>query len=143
MQTQQMAHAQITIPADSIDLLTALVDRLGGQVLHNTLPGLPCDPMPNIERGGKMLKALRQRTGFTQKDVAGALGIPQSHISEFERGKRNIPCKHAQKLAGLLHTLPSHFMKPNSETIQAMNELENGKGQHFTSAEKLFDDLEI
>ncbi len=143
MQTQQMAHAQITIPADSMDLLTALVNKLGGQVLRDTLPGLPCDPMPNMERGGKMLKALRQRAGFTQKDVAGALGIPQSHISEYERGNRNIPRKHAQKLAVLLHTLPSHFMKPNSETLQAMKELESGRGQHFTSAEKLFADLEI
>lgn len=143
MQSQQMAHAQITIPSDSMDLLTALVNRLGGEVLYNNRSLSPCDPLPGIERGGKMLKALRQRSGLTQKAVAGALGIPQSHISEFERGKRAIPCKHAQKLAVLMRTLPSHFMKPSSETIEAMNELENGRGQYFTSAEKLFDSLDI
>ena len=143
MQTQQMAHAQIAIPSDNLELLTSLVNKLGGKVFQEMYPSLPCDPMPNVERGGSMLKVLRHRAGLTQNEVAITLKIPQSHISEFERDKRNIPLKHARKLAVLLNTLPSHFMKPNSETLDAMAELEKNQGQRFASAEKFFNDLGI
>ena len=142
MQTQQMTHAQIAIPADCLALVTALVTRLGGQVIDKEGLTTPC-PMPEIERGGKMLKALRQRSGLTQKDVATALTIPQSHISEFEKNKRNIPYKHAQKLAALLNSIPSHFMTPNEETLAAMNEAGQDKGKHIFSVQELFTDLGI
>jgi len=143
MQTQKMAHTQISIPVDNLELLTALVKKLGGRVSHGTYLDPLCNPMPDVERGGKMLKSLRRRAGLTQSEVAKALGIPQSHVSEFERYKRNIPYKHAQTLAELLHTLPSHFMYPNSETLEAMSELGKGKGQRLKSAEELFENLDI
>ena len=142
MQTQQMAHAQIAVPADCLALVVALVTRLGGQVES----GASLDaffPMPDMERGGKMLKGLRQRAGLTQKELANALGLPQSHISEFEKDKRNIPYKHAQKLALLLKSLPGHFMKPNNETLEAMRELDEGKGIRAISSQELFSDLGI
>lgn len=143
METQQIARAQISIPADNLELLTALVNKLGGEVSHGIHLDPLCNPMSDVERGGSMLKSLRHRAGLTQKEVAKALGIPQSHVSEFERYKRNIPYKHAKTLAELLHTLPGHFMKPNSETLEAMSELGKGKGRRFKSAEKLFDNLDI
>ncbi|MDD2219850.1 MAG: helix-turn-helix transcriptional regulator [Desulfoplanes sp.] len=143
MQTQNMTHAQIAIPADNLALITDLITKLGGQVMNYSCPYPSCNPMPEVERGGKMLKELRHRAGLTQKKVASTLGIPQSHISEFERNKRNIPYKHAQKLATLLHTIPSHFMMPNNETREAMDELGKGKGERCVSVEKLFDSLEI
>ena len=142
MQTQHMAHAHIAVPADRLALVAALVTRLGGQVESGAdLDG--CFPMPEMERGGKMLKGLRQRAGLTQKEIARALGLPQSHISEFEKDKRNIPYKHAQKLARLLQSLPGHFMKPNDETLEAMQELDEGKGIRALSSQELFSDLGI
>ena len=63
------------------------------------------------------------------------MGLPQSHVSEFEKARRAIPYKHAQKLAELLHSIPSHFMMPNAETIAAMN----GAGQ---DGRKTYDTLE-
>lgn len=143
MQTQQMTHAQIAIPADCFALVTDLVTRLGGQVFDEEGLAVSCRPMPELGRGGKMLKGLRQRANLTQKDVAVALGIPQSHISEFEKDKRSIPYKHAQKLATLLHSIPSHFMTPNAETLAAMGEAGEGKGKQCSSAQELFADLGI
>ncbi|WP_045213795.1 helix-turn-helix domain-containing protein [Desulfonatronovibrio magnus] len=143
MQAQKMAHTQVSIPVDNLELLTALVNKLGGQVSRGIHLDSFCDPMPNVERGGNMLKALRRRACLTQNEVAKDLGIPQSHISEFERDKRNIPYKHALKLAKLMNTLPGHFMKPNSETLEAISELGKGKGERFNSAEKLFENLDI
>ena len=122
-------------------MVTDLVSRLGGHVAGaeacSTLP------MPELERGGKMLKGLRQRAGLTQKEVADAIGVPQSHISEYEKNKRAIPYKHAEPLAQLLRAIPSHFMTPNAETLAAMKEAAGQGAERFASAEALFEDLGI
>lgn len=143
MLTQNMTQAHILVPTDNLSLITDLVLKLGGHVVNHSTPDGAQAPMPELERGGKMLKGLRQRAGFTQAEIAKALGIPQSHISEFERDKRSIPFKHARKLAELLQTIPSHFMQPNAETRAAMTELEAGNGHRCASAEELFQHLEI
>ena len=143
MQTQRMIHAKMTIPNDSLELIVELVKKLGGKVESDFISESKSKPMPEVERGGKMLKALRYRAGLTQNEIAEHLGVPQSHISEFERDKRGIPYKHAQKLAALMRTFPSHFMRPNEDTQAAMAELGDGKGRSFASTEELFKDLGI
>ena len=143
MQAQKMTHAHIAVPPDCLGLLTELITKLGGQVMSESSADLNADPIPSLERGGKMLKGLRQRAGLTQKQVAEALGIPQSHISEFERDRRNIPYKHAQTLATLFHAVPSCFMRPNDETLEAMDELGAGKGVRSGTKEELFENLGI
>lgn len=143
MQAHKMTHAHIAVPPDCLGLLTELVTKLGGQVMSESSVDLNADPIPSLERGGKMLKGLRQRAGLTQKQVADALVIPQSHISEFERDRRNIPYKHAQTLATLFHAVPSYFMRPNDETLEAMDELGAGKGVRSGTKEELFENLGI
>jgi DNA-damage-inducible protein J len=39
--------------------------------------------------------------------------------------------------------LPFSVQAPNATTVQAMKELDEGKGKRFDSAEELFQDLEI
>ena len=39
--------------------------------------------------------------------------------------------------------LPFIVQVPNATTVEAMQELDDGKGQRFNSAEELFPDLEI
>ena len=140
-QNQVMSQAKIVVPADSMPILINLITHLGGHI--ETGIDLDSNPWPALDRGGKMLRGLRQRAGLTQKEVADTLGLPQSHISEFEKDKRNIPYKHAQKLARLLHSLPSHFMKPNVATLESIRELGEGKGKRNKSAGDLFTDLGI
>lgn len=41
-------------------------------------------------RFGKRLKALRKTKGWTQVQMADALGIDRSYISDMERGKKNV-----------------------------------------------------
>lgn len=139
----EIANAHVQIPADCLPLLAELVTRLGGKVMDSGGESFPVLPMPEVERGGKMLKALRQRAGMTQKALADAIGVPQSHISDFEKNRRAVPYKHAQRLAGVLHSIPSHFMTPNAETIASMREGDKGKGKQFSSAQELFQDLGI
>jgi DNA-binding transcriptional regulator YiaG len=143
MNTQEQIHARIAVPADCLPLVAELVSRLGGNVTSDAEDGSPAYPMPEKERGGRMLRALRLRAGMTQKGLASALGLPQSHISEFERNRRAIPYKHAQKLAGLLNGIPSHFMTPNAETIAAMNGAGEDGRQTYDSPDAMYKDLGI
>ncbi len=48
------------------------------------------------------LRAYRTRQGLTQKQLSGATGIPQRHISEMENGKRGIGKERARLLAEAL-----------------------------------------
>jgi DNA-binding XRE family transcriptional regulator len=41
-------------------------------------------------RFGRRLRALRKAKGWTQVQMADALGIDRSYISDMERGKKNI-----------------------------------------------------
>lgn len=45
------------------------------------------------------LKDLREDKDLVQKEVADVLGIDQRVYSNYETGKREIPCRHVIKLA--------------------------------------------
>jgi len=105
-----MTEARIAIPVDNFDLVAALVTRLGGQIMDETGDAVIIPPIPESERLGRMLKGLRLREGLTQKELAKALGVPQSHISAYEKNKRPIPTAKAEQLGMLLHTVPGHFL---------------------------------
>lgn len=109
MDTTLVTHARITVPADCFELVSALIQRLGGQIADDEDDVVTVPPMPESERVGRMLKGLRLREGMTQAGLAEAIGVPQSHISEYERNKRPIPAEKADRLAELLHTVPGHF----------------------------------
>jgi putative transcriptional regulator len=48
------------------------------------------------------LKELRKQRGFTQHQLADALGLKQRTVSSYERGERHPSPKTAQKIAALL-----------------------------------------
>ncbi len=52
--------------------------------------------------GGIALRGARKREVLTQKQLAGLLGISQTHISEMEHGKRPIGKEMAKRLARVL-----------------------------------------
>ena len=66
-------------------------------------------PMAANERPGKMLKGLRLREELTQAQLAKAIGVPQGHISAYEKNARPIPREKAAKLAEVLHSVPENF----------------------------------
>jgi transcriptional regulator with XRE-family HTH domain len=50
---------------------------------------------------GSELKALRERSGFTQSNIAKYLKVDQSLISKFETGERTLSADMLEKLAVL------------------------------------------
>jgi transcriptional regulator with XRE-family HTH domain len=109
MPTNRQAHVHISIPADCLPLVAELVARLGGVMADAGAKASPAAPQPEAVQGGKTLRALRQRAGMTQQALADAIGLPQSHISEFEQNRRAVPYKHARKLAEALRLVPDRL----------------------------------
>ena len=112
MSTALVTTARIAVPADTFDLVAALIDRLGGKVTEDSdSENITVPPMPEKERVGRMLKGLRLRAELSQQQLADAIGVPQSHISEYELNRRSIPAAKAEELARVLSTVPTHFQR--------------------------------
>ncbi len=110
MTVQLITNANLSIPAENFELIAALVARLGGSLELQNGGLITAEPMPESERPGRMLKGLRLRAEMTQKEVAAAIKVPQSHVSEYEKNKRRIPEGKARELARLLKSAPSNFL---------------------------------
>jgi len=109
MTHQGLMTAQLTIPAENLEVVAALVAKLGGElIVDDEVVTVP--PMPEEERPGRMLRGLRLRAELTQKELAEAIGVPQSHVSEYEKNKRTIPRGKAKALAKVLKTVPANFL---------------------------------
>ena len=67
---------------------------------------------------GNNLKAIREKLGFSQKDLANAVAISRSTIAHFESGKRMIPIKHLPELASFLGIKPNDLLEENPENIK-------------------------
>ena len=103
-------------------MIAALVAKLGGSLELKDGDITTAEPMPEHERPGRMLKGLRLRAEMTQKEVAAAINVPQSHISEYEKNKRRIPEGKAKELAKLLKSVPSNFL-PIDEVLSGIDKI--------------------
>ena len=62
---------------------------------------------------GLMLKILRKKHGFSQKELAEQTGLAQSTISGLENGRLNIEIERAKILAGVLKVHPGVLAFPD------------------------------
>jgi len=62
-----------------------------------------------VNRTGNLLEAGRLKAGLSQKQLAAAVGIRQTMVSEFETGKRRITDAMAHRLAGALKIKPERL----------------------------------
>lgn len=78
------------------------------------------------------IKALRERKGFTQDDLAERLGMNRANISNYERGIiTNIPADVLQKMADLFDTTTDYLLgrtdDPSPFALTAKNERDIAK----------------
>jgi transcriptional regulator with XRE-family HTH domain len=52
---------------------------------------------------GRRIRALRDRKGWTQEQLAEVADIQRTYLAEVELGKRNPSLKHLHKLAKAFH----------------------------------------
>ena len=64
-----------------------------------------------VNRSGNLLEAARLKAGLSQKQLADAIGIRQTMISEYENGRRQITGNMAERLAKELKIKPERLIK--------------------------------
>ena len=62
------------------------------------------------QRLGTRLRDARNYLGFKQEDVANALGVPRTALSDIEAGQRKVEAIELQHLAKLYRQPVSHFL---------------------------------
>ena len=113
MSAETMERAYLELPSESLRIVADLVKKLGGRMYSTTTEDEKIyvePPMPEYDRVASMLRGLRLRAGLKQKELAEMIGVPQSHISDYEKNKRRIPPQKSDKLAEVLETVASHFL---------------------------------
>ncbi|MBU1671328.1 MAG: helix-turn-helix domain-containing protein [Actinobacteria bacterium] len=60
---------------------------------------------------GKRIQKAREEAGLSQEELASALGITQSALSNYELGKRRLYLANLEQLAGVLERPLGYFME--------------------------------
>ena len=66
------------------------------------------------QRLGIRLREARNYLGFKQEEVASALGIPRTALSDIESGQRKVDAIELQRLAKLYRQDVSYFLDENA-----------------------------
>jgi transcriptional regulator with XRE-family HTH domain len=74
---------------------------------------VPVRPSPEelVRWFGENLKDARERAGLRQVDVAEATGIPQTDVSQMERGIRNCTLQTIARLATAIDVDPQKLLR--------------------------------
>lgn len=100
---EKTVHIHVVGPAENMDKAYADLKALGFEDAGESVPWRESFmEYPEENLPGVVLSGLRYREGLTQKQLAEKTGIPQSNISEMERGKRTIGKERAKRLASAL-----------------------------------------
>jgi transcriptional regulator with XRE-family HTH domain len=75
---------------------------------------------------GKRIQKAREQSGMSQEELASALGITQSALSNYELGKRRLYLANLEQLAKVLGRPLSYFMEEEKPSSGA------GKSKHGT-----------
>ncbi|HLR79490.1 MAG TPA: helix-turn-helix transcriptional regulator [Bacillota bacterium] len=67
------------------------------------------------ERIGRRIKAFRKLKGYTQIELAKALGVPISHLGEVERGTRVASGEFINKIAKKLDINREEIIWPKED----------------------------
>ncbi len=69
----------------------------------------------NLKSIGEQIKALREKTGFSQSQIADFLDLDQSYISKIENGERSISVDLLEKIASLFGCNIGYFTNKDSD----------------------------
>ncbi|MGN1183459.1 MAG: helix-turn-helix domain-containing protein [Faecalibacillus sp.] len=78
---------------------------------------------------GKQLKELREERNLSLKDVADALHMAKSTISEYENNNIDPPTSRLMSLLDFYNVEPIHFLKTGEQYINISKYSENGKNK--------------
>lgn len=82
---------------DADDLAIGLARKADLAAGRDTV--LPPEVSARVHRGDSRLKAIRKWRGLGQVELAEAAGIAQGHLSDIEKGRRNLTADLAGRMA--------------------------------------------
>lgn len=65
---------------------------------------------PDKQLIANRIRKAREQAGYTQTDMADALGMSQANINKLEAGKGNLTLSNLFKIAGLFDLSPVYFL---------------------------------
>ena len=74
---------------------------------------------PEMVRVGRTLFTLRERYGYTQKELADAVDISRAYISLIESGAKPLQDRLLAKVAAALEITPLAIKRPDNEMLVA------------------------
>ncbi|HAJ79532.1 MAG TPA: hypothetical protein DCO75_07135 [Fibrobacteres bacterium] len=111
-------HIEISINGEGTK---EAVEWLARKFRLNVISGNDSDDKINIEetdfykemelnRAGNLLEAARIKADFSQKQLAEAVGIRQTMVTEFENGRRRITKSMSERFAKVLEVKSERFL---------------------------------
>lgn len=91
--------------------------------MHLTMPRksrLKLAPLGLPEPFGQRLARLRKERGFTQNELAGRIGLTQTLVSDYERGKLRLNAEMVVRFARALSTSADVLLGLGAETAPAL-----------------------
>jgi transcriptional regulator with XRE-family HTH domain len=73
--------------------------------------------MPQTWTAGEALRAVRQRRGLTQRQLAARMGVDHAQIARMESGKAQPNVRHLERLAIALQITPALFLELTAEAL--------------------------
>lgn len=67
-----------------------------------------------------LLRELREEAGYTQRDLAARLGVPQSRVSDYERGESLMDILVLRQYAAALGVDLPEFVRGLEERLQKL-----------------------
>ena len=92
---------------------------------------------------GEKIKLLREKKGFTQKEIAEHLNISQSTYARIETGESNSWASYLERLCNLLNVSPSELFNTDTFILNQKNDGDSQNGYIINQlSEKLIDQYE-
>ncbi len=99
-----------TVPMYMVEQVLQVMHSYGLREENESVPWQELMPTKQEEWPQIALRGGRTKEGLTQKELSERTGIPRSHLSAMENGKRPIGKKNAAKLAEALNLDPRLFL---------------------------------
>jgi len=115
--TENFAEIHIRIPDEKKAKIKQLIENILklGEVPYAIRDEADDDSLSMEEifpdlHSGSAIRGLRYREGMTQAQLAGKIGVKIRHVSEMEKGRRQIDKETAKRLAKALNTTYKVFL---------------------------------
>jgi transcriptional regulator with XRE-family HTH domain len=89
---------------------------------------------------GRRLRALRKSQNLSQREVADAIGLPQSNLSRIENGKQRLNLTVLSKMLSIYQTSIQDFFAREEEAVRAGESLSQRERQLVESYRRLASD---